>query len=298
MRKLFLLIICSMLFTACEAKAQTPENEFKIAASFITVAHFVEMIAGENADVISIMPVGQNIHDFEISPKQMVNLEDCDIIFYNGLGMEGFIEKLKESSSGDIEFTELASVLPHEMIIEAEEEHGDHEHESDPHIWLDPMILKKELELIKDTLIKYDSGNKNLYETNFAESVKKLNELDESYKAAVSEFKSKEILVSHEAYGYLCKAYGLDQIALTNIHASGDLSSKAMADMIDYIKSNGVKAIFYESSEPNNNIKTIAKETNIPMLRLNPVESQTDGENMDYFSIMYENLENLKKALL
>ena len=118
------------------------------------------------------------------------------------------------------------------------------EHLYDPHVWLDPMKAQVQMRAIVDAFIEVDSSNKDYYEKNYEHYVKELEKLDDEYREAVSGFKKKDIIVSHEAFGYLCDAYGLNQIAISGLDAESEPTSARMVDVAKFAKDNNVKVIF------------------------------------------------------
>lgn len=184
--------------------------------------------------------------------------------------------------------------------------HEDHDHEGhhhgpmDPHVWISPKNAKIEMENIKNALVELDKDNADYYESNYEKYAKMLDELDAKYSESLGSLPNKEIVVSHEAYGYLCKDYGLTQIGVKGVNAETEPDAKKMAEIISYIKENNITTIFTEELIDPKVSNIIASETGCQVKVLSPIEglSQEQVDNKaDYFSIMEENLENLVGAL-
>ena len=159
---------------------------------------------------------------------------------------------------------------------------------------------KIEMENIKNALVELDKDNADYYESNYQKYAKMLDELDAKYKESLENLPKKEIVVSHEAYGYLCKDYGLTQIGVKGVNAETEPDAKKMAEIISYIKENNITTIFTEELIDPKVSNIIASETGCQVKVLSPIEglSQEQVDNKaDYFSIMEENLENLVGAL-
>ena len=155
-------------------------------------------------------------------------------------------------------------------------------------------------EKIKDTLCEADAVYKDYYERNFNQLISEIQLVDDEFNAAFSDIKNNKIVVAHEAYGWLCKAYNLEQIAIEGISAEGEPSPSKMQELINSIKENDIKYIFFEELVSSKVAETLASETGAELLVLNPIEGLTQEEiaqGKNYVSIMRENLANLKKAL-
>lgn len=290
MKKLFVLIMLMAIgFTGCST-TETAENESskpQVYCSFYGIYDFVSTIGGDKIDAYNIVPTGTEPHDWEPSTVEMAKLTKADIIFYNGMGMESWIDKVRESAGDGVKYIELSQGI------------GD-ENSPDPHIWLDPENAVKMAEKIKDSLCELDAVYKDYYEKNCNELVAEINEVDKEYTEALANIENNKIVVAHEAYGWLCNAYGLEQIAIEGISAEGEPSPSKMQELINTIRDNDIKYIFFEELVSPKVAESLAAETGAELLVLNPIEGLTDeeiAEGKNYISIMRENLENLKIAL-
>ncbi len=283
------LAIISVLFVGC-SNPKTDSSKPQIYTSFYAIYDFTKEIAGDSADVYNIVPTGTEPHDWEPTVQDMAKLNSADIVFYNGLGMESWIDKVKSSLiDSEVRFEELSLGV-------AVDENG-----TDPHIWLDPNNVKIMCKNILDTLCEADPDNKALYEANYNNYMVSLDSLDKSYTDTISNLSNKNIVVSHEAYSYLCNAYGLTQTSIDGISADSEPSPEKMMDLINFVKENNIKYIFYEELVSKKTAETLASETGTQLLPLNPFEGLTDeeianGEN--YITVMEKNLENIKLALM
>ena len=156
------------------------------------------------------------------------------------------------------------------------------------------------MENIKNAFAELDEENKDYYESNYEKYAKMLDELDAKYNDSLKDLPNKTIVVSHEAYGYLCKDYGLTQIGIKGVNAETEPDAKKMAEIINYIKENDIKTIFTEELIDPKVSKIIADETGCDVKVLSPIEGLSEEQiknNEEYFSIMEQNLENLVGAL-
>lgn len=322
-KKILICLALVVFFAGCSnaannkktAESESEGGKIKVYASVYPVYDFSKKIAGDKMDVELIMPSGIEPHDWEPDQNAIKNLEDADIFVYNGAGLESWTDKVLGSldnkdlmtveASHGVEVIESDHEEEHEHEMEAheEDEHEEHEHDHgglDPHVWLSPKNAKIELENIKNAFVKADPDNKDYYENNFKEYAKKFDELNEKYSKELSELKNNKIVVSHEAYGYLCKEYNLEQIGIRGVNAETEPDAKKMADIINFIKDNDVNTIFTEELIDPKVADIIANETGASVKVLSPIEGLSDEEvsnGDDYISIMEKNLENLVGAL-
>lgn len=285
---LSMLMVILIISVGC-LEVKPDSSKPQIYASFYAIYDFTKEIAGDYADVYNMVPPGTEPHDWEPTVQDMAKLNSADIVFYNGLGMESWIDKVRSSiSDADVNFVELSEG------VEVDEDG------SDPHIWLDPNNVKIMCKNILDTLCETDPDNKSIYEVNYNNYMVSLDSLDIAYADAISGLSNENIVVSHEAYSYLCKAYGLTQTAIDGISADSEPSPEKMMDLIDFVKQNNIKYIFYEELVSKKIAETLASETGTQLLPLNPFEGLTDEEIADgenYITVMKKNLENIKTAL-
>lgn len=285
-----------------EENADSAEGKLRVMASFYTMADFAEKIGGDRADITCMVPTGTEPHDWEPSTTDITGLERADVFIYNGAGMEHWAEDVTES----LENKELLVVEASQGVkLHAEEEH-DHEGHShshggyDPHVWLDPHNAKLEMENIKNAFVQADPDNGAYYEANYDKWSKAAEELDRKYREALADFAGRQIVTAHEAYGYLCSAYGLEQVGIDGLSPDQEPNPKRMADIIDFVRENQIRAVFFEELSGSKTAETVAAETGIRLLALSPLEGLS-GEELeageDYFSVMEKNLEQLLLSL-
>ena len=184
-----------------------------------------------------------------------------------------------------------------------EHEHGHHHHHhgpNDPHVWLSPKNAQIMLKNITDAVVALDEENKDFYEENLKKYTDELTKLDSEYKDGLANIKSNEIVVSHEAFGYLCNEYGLTQKGIEGVMAVSEPDAKTIKEIIELVKEKGIKIIFTEEAMNPKIVETISKETGAEVRTLNPIEGISEDDmnkGVDYFSIMRDNLKNLEEAL-
>ncbi len=317
-------------------KQQTTQEEgkIKVVTSMYPMYDFAKKVAGDKADVENIIPAGTEAHGWEPSASDIAKLEGADVFIYNGAGMEMWVDDVLKSLSNKklvaVETSKGIELLEnheddhdHDHDGKKEDDHKDdahktedkdhddkdkdHDHEEhhhhhgkyDPHVWLSIKNAKKQMESIKDALVKADEKNKAYYEENYEKYAKEFDALEEKYAQTLKPYAGKNIVVAHEAFGYLGKDYGISQLGIEGVFEDSEPDPAKMKEVIEFVKENKVKVIFFETLTSDKVSKTIASETGATTDVLNPVEGLTKEEmdsGKDYLSIMEENLKALEKS--
>ena len=284
---LIMSIIAFILFGKIQSKKQSDTRTLKVTTSFYPLAFLAETIGGASVLVTNLTPPGAEPHDFEPSTRTIAELENQDIVLLNGGGLEGYENKFK----ANINLRKTALVITGESLMSISK---------DPHIWLDPVLYKKEAEIITKAFVQKDPINATEYSKNMQNLARELDILDVEYKNGLRDCKQKSIITSHKAFGYLAKRYNLNEVALTGLSPEEEPSSKTLADVATFAKTNKIGYIFFEELVSPAIAETIAIEVGVQTLVLNPLEGLTN-ENREvgktYLSIQRENLKNLQIAL-
>jgi zinc transport system substrate-binding protein len=308
------ILLFTTLFTlaACgqtkEADKTTKDDKIKVVTTFYPMYDFAKNVVGDAGDVQLLIPAGTEPHDYEPSAKDIAKITDADAFVYNSHELETWVEDVLENvDQKKVAVVEAAASIDlmegtahdHEDD-EADHEEHDHDHELDPHVWLDPVLAQKEVEAIRDALIKKYPEQKAVFEKNTAAYLEKLAALDTEYKEALSDAKNKTFVTQHAAFGYLAKQYGLTQESIAGISPDQEPSPSRLAELKKYIEAHDVSVIYFETSASSKVAQTLAKETGVELSVLNPLESITKQEQEqgeDYISVMRANLEALKKSI-
>ncbi len=305
--KIAAILVCAVLiFTGCnirQAEQVQAEGKLSVYASFYTMYDFAKKICGDKADITVMVPDGTEPHDWEPAAADIAGLQNADLFIYNGAEMEHWAEDVLASLDASALIVVEASkgIALREGAHEEAEEAEEDEHDGiDPHVWLDPNNAKMELATIKNAFVQADAENASYYEANYEKWAKEFDALDEVFRTALSGLPKKEIIVSHEAYGYLCAAYGLTQIGIEGLAPDSEPDPGRMAEIINLAREKGVTTIFFEELLSPDVANAIAAETGANTAVLSPVEGLTDEERAsgaDYLSVMRKNLAALQEAL-
>ena len=260
-------------------------TNLKIFSSFYPIYDFVKKIGKDRVDVSTIVPASIEPHDFEPTAKQVIELQKADVIFINGAGFESWINKIENANLVD-----LSKDLPIENIGST----------PDPHIWLDPNLVKAYSKTIFEKLISLDPQNTDYYTSNFNEFNSKLELLNSDINMNLTNCDLNDFIAFHDAFGYFAKRYGLTQHSISGLSPEGDINPQKITEAIKLAEQLGVNIIFSEDNIEPRLSDTIANEIGGKVMRLSPIEMITQEEqtlDKDYFSKMYDNLDNLKIAL-
>ncbi|MBI3634038.1 MAG: zinc ABC transporter substrate-binding protein [Candidatus Yonathbacteria bacterium] len=272
-------------------------GKVNIVASFYPLTFLASEVGGELVSVYNLTPAGAEPHDFEPSPRELASLRDSDLFIYNGASFEPWIQKWLPAQNiylkHSINMVEELRGRGTQLIFK--------DKNIDPHIWLDPMIAREEALVIRDMLIQIDPDNRDIYSANAKQLDEKLSLLNKTFKDTLDSCLQKDVIVSHDAFGYLAQRYGLSVTSISGISPDEEPSPQEIIRIVTLAREKGIHYIFTELTANPKFAETIAREIDGGFLVLNPIESLTPNEvqsKEDYLSLMMLNLQHLKTALL
>jgi len=315
MKKILTIILITTMILSLAACGRTPakpeaQEGLTIYASFYPMQFLASQIAGDKAVVYSLVPAGVEPHDWDPKPRTMAELQESDMLVYNGAGMESWLKDLLPSLEKEgvktVDTSQGLELLPYneetaDVHEEEEEEHEEEELAYDPHVWVSPVKYKQQAQNVLAALIEIDKANQEYYESNYDKLAVQLDKLDSDYRQAVAGFKNKKFIVSHSAFEYLAKEYGLTQLPIRGVTPQAEPSPKKLSELAEISRENNIKYIFFESLVSPRLSQALATEVGAETLVLNDGQGITEKEikqGRNYITIMYENLENLKKAMM
>ena len=274
------------------------DGRLKVMASFYPMYDFARKVGGDRVQVKDMVPAGTEPHDWEPAATDIRNLEDADVFVYNGADLEHWAEDVLDTlENQELVVSEASDGVE---LLDGGHDHAHGDEGKDPHVWLDPMRAKQEMKNIRDAFVKADPENGDYYEANYEKYAGEFDELDQEFRDGLKSTKSRDIIVAHEAFGYLCNAYDLKQLAIEGLTPDSEPDPAKMQEVIEYAKKYDIHTIFFEELASPKVAKTVAEEVDAVTAVLNPIEglSEEDIEaGEDYFSVMRKNLEALRKAL-
>ncbi|HSX19465.1 MAG TPA: zinc ABC transporter substrate-binding protein [Candidatus Saccharimonadales bacterium] len=287
------VLVAGFLFYKNKPSKVDQTSRIAVTTSFYPLYFFASQIGGDKVSVVNITPAGSEPHDYEPTTADIAKIQNSKLLILNG-GVEAWGDKIK-SNLGP---TTTIVIAAEELLTQQVEEDG--QNVQDPHVWLDPILAKAEVEKISQALVSIDSQDASYYQKNTQDLEAKLDLLNTQYKQGLANCGRKDVITSHAAFGYLSSRYGLNQVSIAGLSPDEEPSLKQLSAVSQFAKANNVKYIFFESLVSPKLSETIANEVGAKTLVLNPLEGLTDdetGQGADYFSVMRQNLENLKIAL-
>jgi len=267
-------------------------------------------VGGDKAEVSSLIPIGIEPHDWEPTAQNVVAVQDADMFIFNGAGFEGrWISQIepnfKVDTSKGIQLLEGGRGGEHE----GEGEGGEQQQlvqqgtaVSDPHIWLDPVLAKHQVGVIRDAFVEVDPENASYYRDNAVRYISELESLDASIKSELSSNCTlKDFISFHDAFSYFANRYNLTQHSIHGVSPEGEILPQRITEIRDLATQLGIDTIYSEDLVDPRLATVIANEIpNGRVLILSPIEG-IDREELDqgvgYIQKMRENLENLKIGL-
>ncbi|MGF1493321.1 MAG: metal ABC transporter solute-binding protein, Zn/Mn family [Microcoleaceae cyanobacterium] len=279
----------------------------KVVATFLPMYMFTKGVIGSTGNVEVLVPPNAEVHGYQASPGNVRTLSQSGVLVKNGLGMEEFLERLI-ANAGNSQLKQIdasqgiTAIESDHHDHEGHDDHGDHhdhgaEHhheEGNPHVWLDPVLAQKQVANIRDGLIAADSANASAYRANASAYIQKLQQLDQEFKTRLASAQGCQIIAFHDAYPYLAKRYGIQQMAVVEL-PEDSLSPQDIQRVSKAVQQSPVKALFSEPGISDSRIQQIASDVGVPVKILDPIEvGPLDPQY--YFTAMRKNLNNLVEA--
>ncbi|WP_138754738.1 metal ABC transporter solute-binding protein, Zn/Mn family [Paenibacillus sinopodophylli] len=251
------LTVTAVATTACGQNAADGENgKLKITATTGMIADVAQQVGGDYAEVSGLMGAGIDPHLYKASQGDVKKLDDADIIFYNGLHLEGKMAEMFEALEKRKPTVAVSQNLTEEQLHSAP---GQGAGMHDPHIWFNVKLWISATEVIRDTLAEKDASHADYYKDNAAAYIKQLEELDAYAKEQIATIPeaSRILVTAHDAFGYFGEAYGLTVTGLQGMNTMSEYGSKDVSKLRDYLVEKKVKAVFIESSVPKKSIESV-----------------------------------------
>jgi zinc/manganese transport system substrate-binding protein len=304
-------------------------DKVKAVASFSILGDMVREVGGDRVEVVNLVGPDGDAHVFSPTPADAKTLASAEIFFVNGLGFEGWMERL-EKSSGFKGKTVVVSQGVKPLTMQEEEDHhhgeakGDHGHNghakedqdheehtaaddhdehdvTDPHAWQDLENGKVYVANIRDGLIAADPDGKVVYEANAAKYLGAIDKSEKAVKQAIATLppERRKIITSHDAFAYFAAAYGLEIVAPEGVSTESEASAQEVAKIIRQIKEEKIPAVFLENVTDRRLLDQIARETGAKTggTLYSDALSGSDGPAPTYLDMFRHNVRALTAAL-
>jgi zinc/manganese transport system substrate-binding protein len=281
------------------------EAPVKAIATFSILADLVRNVGGDHVDVAALVGPNGNAHVYAPSPSDAKKVAGARVVFVNGLGFEGWLDRLVKASAS------TAPVIVATKGIKPIEGSGDHhqghepEHDhgrADPHAWQSVTNAKIYVANIRDALAALDPAGKPVYEGNADSYLAKLDALDRELRDVIARIPAdrRRVITSHNAFGYFQSAYGIEFTAPQGVSTESEASAKDVAAIITQIRRDKAAAVFLENVTDPRLMRQIASETGAKVGGVLYSDALTDrsGDAPTYIALIRHNLKQLAAALI
>jgi manganese/zinc/iron transport system substrate-binding protein len=250
-----------MLFiTGCGNSAKTSKQhkgKIQITTTIGMIKDIVNEVGGEHVAVVGLMKSGVDPHLYKASQGDIQKLEKANIIFYNGLHLEGKMIDIFEKMAKKKTTIAVSKDISEDQLRGWDDGTEGH----DPHIWFNVKHWITATKTVRDELIKYDPDHKEDYQTNADAYIKKLEELDQYAEDKIASIpeQTRVLVTAHDAFGYFGDRYGIEVMGLQGISTASEYGSKDVSELRDFLVANKIKAVFMESSVPKKAINAVVE---------------------------------------
>ena len=308
------LLAVAVACSSTEPVDQAGAQKLQVVTTILTTTLFTKAVAGDCAQVSSLLPAGADSHTYQARPQDVASLGKAQVLVINGLGMESFLEPVLKGAENKalITIDSSAGIKPLTMEEEDDHGHGHHHHDHDhghahgdgeeavnPHVWLDPTLAAKQVENIRDGLMKADPSCADGYRNRADAYITKLQQLDGELAAELAPFKGRTVVSFHEALPYFTRRYGLSDEALVTLPE--DQPSPADVQRInEVLKANKIAGVLTEPGGGSAALQSLAKDLNLRLEVFDPLELVPAAAKRTpelYIEVMRSNGEAVKATM-
>jgi len=266
---LFILVSFCALWGVSE-KELSPAGDTRSHTVLVSINPYkdiIRRIAGETVQVIVLVPPGANMHTFEPTPKQMMNVSQADLWFRMGESFEEKALSSLKSYHDTLQIIDLRDGV--ELMCSTPQSTCPHCREGcDLHFWLDPILMKQQAKKIAQALTKAYPENAEIYRQNLQKLDNDLDQLDDEIQAVLKPMKNRAIFVSHPAFSYFAKRYNLVQYAIE--FEGRDPTPQQLTKILETARENNVKTIFIQKQFNNKGARLVAQQFGARLVMLDP----------------------------
>jgi zinc/manganese transport system substrate-binding protein len=290
------LVPVLVLYLALSAGPALAADKLKAVASFTILADFVREIGGERVEVASLVGPDADAHSFQPSPADARRIKEARLVVVNGLGFEGWIDRLLRASGS------TAPILVASAGVTPIKGRGGHDHDVDPHAWQDVGNAKLYVAAIGDGLAKADPDGRGTYQANAARYTAQLEDLERDIRESVAAIPParREVITTHDAFGYFGRTYGLTFTAPQGVSTDSEATAADVARIIRQVKARKIPAVFLENVSDRRLADRIAAEggAKIGTKLYSDALSGPGGPAPTYVAMMRHNLAAFRAALV
>jgi zinc transport system substrate-binding protein len=259
------------------------DGKVTVAVSVYPLLDVAERVGDGPVEVTSVVPPGAEPHDIELSPNQVDQLLDADVVLYVGAGFQPAVEEVV-ANRDEVTIDVLAEVEPAGR--------------SDPHVWLDPVLMVDVVGAVGRALGRADPQGSGAYETRATDYREDIEALHERFQQGLDECERRTFVTTHAAFGHLARRYGLVQLSIAGLSPESEPDPARLAELEDLVQREGVTTVFTEPLVSPRVAETLARETGARVAVLDPLEGTSEAAGgASYVSLMDQNLRALRDAM-
>ncbi|MEZ5324983.1 MAG: zinc ABC transporter substrate-binding protein [Verrucomicrobiales bacterium] len=256
----FVVTLSGLLLSGCQKPAENRASTgtYSVVATIGMIADIVRNVAGERANVLGMIGEGVDPHLYKPNTSDVKALQAADVIFYNGLMLEG--------KMADVLVRVARTGKPVHAVTDAIVDQGNYvltnkDEHYDPHVWMDVQGWIRATQVVADALAEYDAAQADHYQQNAESYIAKLEKLDAYAKETVNSIpESKRVLVTaHDAFNYMARAYGLSVRAIQGLSTESEAGVKDIENLVAFLVEHDIPAVFVESSVSDKNVRALVE---------------------------------------
>lgn len=280
------LLSLTFVAGACGDSGGNDGGRVGVVASFYPLAEVAGRVGGPDVEVENLTQPGTEPHDLELSTRQVDHVLDADLVVVMGHRFQPAVEEVaakRDDASTVVVLDELGTAGG-----------------SDPHVWLDPTRMRRVVEVVRDGLIRAVPSKRADLRRRAAAYMTELEALDARYRDGLAHCRTRTIVTSHAAYGWLARRYDLDEEAIGGLSPEQEPDPRRLSQLVDLVARRGVTTVFTETLVSPKVAETLAREAGVRSTTLDPIEGLSKARidaGDDYVTVMDENLAKLRAAL-
>jgi ABC-type Zn uptake system ZnuABC Zn-binding protein ZnuA len=253
-----------LILVACSGSGDQRDNDprLHVVATTVQIGALAKEVGGVNISLVTLLKPGVDPHSFEPTPSDLKSIKSADVILANGLGLDDFLESALKGAGGGKQIV----IVSEGVTVRRKEGQA----EPDPHIWQNPISVKRMAENVAEAFAARDATNGTLYRERAVAYSAILDETDRQIVAIIDSIPAanRKMVTDHDAFGYFIERYGLAFVGavIPGVSTQGEPSAKEIAALTDLIKREGVRAIFAEGTVDPKVAREIAKDTGVKIV--------------------------------
>ncbi len=281
----------------CSSPTGQDDSATTIVVGAYPFEYVASQVASDHAKVINLLAPGSDSHDLELSPQQVAQVLNADLVVYQS-GLQASLDEAVEQEPPK-NVLDTATFLNLRTASEdgVEEEDGHDDGAYDPHVWLDPANMIDIANHTAEALSTIQPENAEAFTENATQLASELTDLDSQFASGLSSCRTTTFITTHTAFGYLAARYGLEQVGISGLSPDEEPSPARIAEVQQVATQRGLTTIFYETAVSPKVAETIASDLGLTTDVLDPIETLSqDSRGSDYIEVMHSNLDSLRKA--